>query len=360
MDYLHDDQFYNDLYDLNTINNGLSYRNSPPPKNLKGEDGSKFTPEQIQINNKLVTDILLYYFKGERYKKKADTIREWTLKDSQRQEFYDKKPEPQHILCPKCRGHMQCTFKSLEEDLDEHMRMLFFFKCLSCNNNEAVFDNGEFWKSKPDLCPKCFHELQSTPSRKNNVVTTVRKCPNCSFSDSNEYDLDKNSTEFENEKEADKKLLEQYRSEFCLSGKEGTEYVVQTAHFLSLKEDLDKLEQKKVDPAYQKALQLKKLTIVELEKKLTKAMENAKYAKLVLDKPEIDKFVIVPFTAQDTDSSRKESDSTNTLKKLLKKSLEATNWRLMSEGITYRLGYVSGKLKGYEREDDLAELFKRS
>lgn len=30
----------------------------------------------------------------------------------------------------------------------------------------------------------------------------------------------------------------------------------------------------------------------------------------------------------------------------------------MSEGIDYRLGYLSGKLKGYEREEDLVEVYK--
>ncbi len=28
----------------------------------------------------------------------------------------------------------------------------------------------------------------------------------------------------------------------------------------------------------------------------------------------------------------------------------------MSEGINYRLGYLSGKLKGYEREEDLIKI----
>lgn len=45
------------------------------------------------------------------------------------------------------------------------------------------------------------------------------------------------------------------------------------------------------------------------------------------------------------------------LQKLLKTALESTNWRLMSEGTSYRMGCVYGRLKGYEREEDLAELF---
>jgi hypothetical protein len=31
----------------------------------------------------------------------------------------------------------------------------------------------------------------------------------------------------------------------------------------------------------------------------------------------------------------------------------------MSEGISYKLGYLSGRLKGYEAEDDLVQLVKQ-
>ena len=65
----------------------------------------------------------------------------------------------------------------------------------------------------------------------------------------------------------------------------------------------------------------------------------------------------MPFTVQDTGYKRKDYDSTRKLQKLLKATLETTNWRLMSEGTNYRMGYVYGRLKGYEREEDLAELF---
>lgn len=67
----------------------------------------------------------------------------------------------------------------------------------------------------------------------------------------------------------------------------------------------------------------------------------------------------MPFTAQDADSSRKENDSVHKLQRIIKRTLEGTNWRLMSEGAHYRLGYLSGKLKGYEHEEDLLQLVKK-
>jgi hypothetical protein len=66
--------------------------------------------------------------------------------------------------------------------------------------------------------------------------------------------------------------------------------------------------------------------------------------------------VTIPFSVLDSNSTRNPNISEATLKKLLKDTLEDTNWRLMSNGIHYRLGYLSGTLKAYEQEEDLLEL----
>ena len=51
--------------------------------------------------------------------------------------------------------------------------------------------------------------------------------------------------------------------------------------------------------------------------------------------------------------------SQKVLSKAVEKALLNTNWRLMSEGISYRLGYLNGRLRAYEREEDLLNLVKR-
>ncbi len=65
------------------------------------------------------------------------------------------------------------------------------------------------------------------------------------------------------------------------------------------------------------------------------------------------KYVIVPFTVQDADSTRKDFKSTKPLEKLIRTTLEDINWNLMTDGTRYRLGYIYGRLKGLEREEDL-------
>ncbi len=98
---------------------------------------------------------------------------------------------------------------------------------------------------------------------------------------------------------------------------------------------------------------------MELEKRLSEPLAKANYVKFALDKPEEGRFFIVPFSVQDANSSRKENDSVHTLQKLLKDSLKDTNWRLMSDHLSYRLGYISGRIRGYESDEDLMQLYKK-
>lgn len=71
------------------------------------------------------------------------------------------------------------------------------------------------------------------------------------------------------------------------------------------------------------------------------------------------RFVIIPFTVQDAKKSRQKEKSIQELRTLINKLLENTNWKLMSTGIDYRMGYLTGRLKGYENEEELAKYLKK-
>jgi len=120
----------------------------------------------------------------------------------------------------------------------------------------------------------------------------------------------------------------------------------------------EEAKQKYDNSAYQQVSKLKKLTIVEIEKLLTEALGKEQYIKFSIAPPEIGQFIFAPFTLQDADSSRRGNISTSTLEKLIKSILENANWRLV-DGVSYRLGFLSGRLKGYEREDDLVKLYEK-
>jgi len=118
-------------------------------------------------------------------------------------------------------------------------------------------------------------------------------------------------------------------------------------------------EKEKNKGFYDKLAKIKKLPIAKLKKLLILKLEKEGYIKIEFSKPEMDRDVIIEFIVQDNNENREEYDSRSQLKKFLKQTLEETNWRLMSEGIYYRLGILTGRLRGYENEEDLLKLVRK-
>jgi len=243
--------------------------------------------------------------------------------------------------------------------------MMFLFKCSKCEKQQWVYDDGEIRVSKPDLCPKCKKEIDMTDTAKGKVITLKYKCSACGYSKTEVQDFTKSDKEHEKwleeqkkKEEENKELLEKYRSAFCLTDEDGEKYIFELEAMGVAKQVSEEAKQKYDNSAYQQVSKLKKLTIVELEKLLTEALEKASYIKFAFASPEMGQFIFAPFTLQDANSLRRENISTSTLEKLLKSTLENTNWRLV-DGVSYRLGFLSGRLKGYEREDDLLKLYEK-
>lgn len=358
MDHLRNESYYSNLYDLFTIKECLRIekRFPKPSKSLqktKAPEKDKLRAESVACN------LLLYETKGERYRHKGERIRQWMEGDRLRDEKLADTSPPSAVYCDYCDEAMDVFEKHLHDIEIDKLRVLFFFECPNCNRRKVLFEDGEEF-SYVARCPKCQGEIQSKDSRKGKVITTLYSCSNCGYKKKEVVDLDKNRERERREKETDRRLLEKYRNKYCLSDKEGQEYVAEVERLKILVAMIKEQEEKQKDPAYKKAKKLKKLKVVELEKLLRRVLERGKYTNLQFDKPQIGRFVIIPFTVQDADAKRGEYDSQNNLKKLIKKSLEKTNWKLMSEGINYRLGYLSGRLKGYEGEEDLASLVRRN
>ena len=106
--------------------------------------------------------------------------------------------------------------------------------------------------------------------------------------------------------------------------------------------------------------ELKKPKIAELIPLLSEPLKKAGYIEFHLDKPEMGRDVYVGFSCLDSKSERDDNESRKTLKKLVDSTLEETNWRLMSDGISYRLGYLNGRVRAYEGEEDLKNLVIKS
>lgn len=350
MKYLKDEAYYSDLYDLLTIKDCLRSKKSAikvPPKKTKNK---RIKPISLTL------DFFTYYVKGERYRKRSETIDEWIRKDRERDEKVESAVVPE-ISCDYCMTEMGMTLKDLHHD-DE--KVMFWFECPKCKKRKAVFDNGQEYKPKPSTCPKCFSEVKETFKRKGGVLTIFISCPNCKYKKKEVMDFDKDSKERKERQRKDRELLKKYRAKYCMTEKEGQEYIGQIESMKQFTKMMKELEAKQKDPAYKKARKIKKLKVNELKKRLEKVLVKDKYQNLQFDKPEIGRFVVISFTLEDVVNERGEYDSRAKCRRIIKTALEKTNWRLMSEGISYRLGYLSGRLKGYENEDDIAKLFMKN
>lgn len=364
MDYLKDEQYYIDRYDLLTIKECLKviemfqdvYKKSLTSKELK--DMSKHD----KYDN--VTKMMywhLWFTQAQNYKYKKERINKWMKEDRIKQEKYDNAIEPQNVHCPSCKGLMQVVesaSKHLEDYLDQQMQVMFLFRCTKCKKQEWVYEGGEIRISKPDLCPKCNKEIDVKHIKKGKVITWKRNCKHCGHTETEIDDFEKSHQEYLQREQAEKELLDKYRTAFCLSDEDGEKYLFEIEAMEYADQIRNETKQKYDNSAYQQVSKLKKLTIVELEKLLTEVLGKAGYTKLSFSPPEIEQYIITPFTLQDADTSRRENISTSTLEKLLKSLLENTNWRLM-DGVSYRLGFLSGRLKGYEREEDLLKLYEK-
>jgi len=344
--------YYSDLYDRLTVEEcrRLKKRGILEDHTAIETDKSKKDKIKKEFTVRVVVPTMLYFVKGERYKKKSETIREWMERD----EVKDKKLEnaivPTNIFCKKCGSEMTATLKHLHGDeLKGQEQVLFFFECLNkCKPRRAVFEDGEEWRLI-HKCEKCNTEVEIKDTKKREIITTTYACKNCGHKGKEILDISPS-------KERIDKNFERDRKRFCLSIEEGQKYIESSAkleHFSDWMKEVK--EKEKISKVVAK---IKKLPVAGIKKILVSILEKEGYSKLELFKPEIGKEVIIKFTVQDNKEDREEYDSRSQLKKLLKQTLENTNWRLMSDGINYRLGILTGRLKGYENDEDLLKLVK--
>ncbi len=357
--YLKDQSYYIDLYDLQTIEECLDYYWSMRNGMEKHRGDKEFKKDSKKEFDKEVHKICSYtinVLKGERYRYKNKTIQEWIDRDKKMQDLEDNTQPPSNIYCKECGSETKITTKSLHDSYSENARMTFMFECLKCKKRQIRYEDGTEWVYDPPRCPKCNSKVETDIKRNKNITIFIEKCTKCSYKKEDIEDWDKNEKEREVKEAKNRKLLAQYRGEFCLNDSNGPEYIASIDRIISFSKEMKEREEKEKDPSFQKVKQLKKLTLVELEQLLLKSIDKKDYIKLNLGAPEMGQYIIVPFTIQEVNKKRNDRESNSILKKIFDKTLVNTNWRLMSDGINYRLGILSGRLKAYEREEDLMKI----
>lgn len=359
--YLKDDQYYIDRYDLYTIEECLSYS-----KGIRGrfenkkyeEEFKKFNKEEFDREANKVTSLIINIIEARMYEHKKEAIHKWMEQDRKMQEKFDNAVPPYEVLCNECSSPTRVMLKDLRYLGETNNKVLFIFECLKCKKRQALYEDGTKWHSEKPRCPECNSPLDDKYTYNKNVLATIYSCPNCSYRKEEVDDFNKSEKEQEAREARENKLLAEYRKEFCVDDKTGEEMLRSYEQLSRLVSEFKEKEKKDKDPLIQKARQLKKITVIQLRKLVEGTLEKEGYIDLKFGKPEIGKHVIIDFSVIETEDNREEYNSQNTFKKLINRLLKNTNWRLMSDGIHYRLGILTGRLKAYEREEDLVRILK--
>lgn len=249
---------------------------------------------------------------------------------------------------------MECIYKHFNFDIDNTKRewIEFFLACKACKQSKTLFENGMEVPERRSLCTKCKKAVETTTKKKNGKEYFVDICKHCG------HTVETLMTSHEKNEPSQEEIerFEYDKRRFCLTPTQGDRYKCWTEGMKEMNQQ--KKEQEANVEYYDKLADIKKLNIAGLEKVLKAAIKKAGYADLHITMPPPDRQIIVNFSVRDTEEKRESYGSEKTLEKLFEKTLEDTNWSLMSDGVHNRLGVLSGRIRGYETEEDLQELTK--
>lgn len=358
-------QYYEDIYDRHTVEDarrGMVHYDkfyTEFESKLPKDDKIDRPGNAILLNTfymQTVGDDLL-----DRYEKREQRINEWMARDEAKDNQLASARLTEEPYCQHCsKQGLRIIDKSLmhrgeHHKTDEPEEVLFMLRCPHCKKNSAFWEDGTAWKPKPTLCPKCSAEMTHKTTKTKQSITFTYTCPSCKHSYKDRMNL-------RDKKAAPDPDYDKDRVHYCLKDKEFREKLFEIRRGFEQMAKFGKEWKEKEDNKhiYDAMAELKKPKIAELSAILSPALEKTGYTELSLDKPEMGRDVFIGFSCLDNKSDREDYDSRKTLKKLVDTALANTNWRLTSDGISYRLGYLSGRLHAYEREEDIKNLVMKS
>lgn len=355
--HLKDRLYYSDLYDRHTVERcrNLIRIHSKPMKNPPLINGRKPTKALVDGISKMALEYALMFEKGERYLEKEKTIQEWMDRDQTKDELYESVEPMENVTCLTCRSVMKVAHKNLySTGINSPNKVLFMYECPRGHlPMRAFFHDREEWIPKRDMCPKCSTELKVETKDTKTKLVIIFTCPKCDYQKVDEV---RRSVK----QEIEDKAFEKDRARFCLTEEQGKKYIDEKFNLERIGKLVESWKEEEKDKDLYNALaQIKKLTFIQLKNLLLPVLEKAQYVDLEFGNSDISKDVQITFTIHDSSDTRQGLASEADLKKLLKKTLEDTNWRLMTDGVSYKLGILTGRLRGFEGEEDLLELVKK-
>ncbi len=351
--YLKDRKVYEDRYDRVTVEIG---------RREGASLGWVFNESLDKMENKGLANFWeerIYWWLIElpyllpRWEKRDVTIDAWMFEDSmldKRLEEARPHVEPKCTSCKKQGLRLVNKLLLTREPGDERKSVLFIFDCSSCKKRTACWEDGREWITPSIPCPKCQSTLNEDVVVKGYNMTTTTKCQSCDYSN-----IEK--TKIGMSKEPDNPLYEEHKKLFCLDDERGA---LMQAYREKLKEMIPDFEEEMKRDAnkelYSKVAKVPKLKIPEVIDLLRPAIETAGYREVVFEKPDLGVYVSISFSCMDSDVKREDAKSRKGLKQAISKALVDTNWRLTTDGISYRLGYLTGKIRVYEKDEEIVQL----
>lgn len=361
--HLQERKFYEDIYDRHTVEGARHGMESYDDFFTEFE---KKLPKEDKIDrpgNALLLNVFYMSVVGNdlirRYNEREQYITDWMAKDEAKDAQIASARLSEEPYCHHCgKQGIRIIDKSLMHRKENHKyddpeEVLIVLSCPHCKKNSAFWEDGTAWKVKPTVCPKCQSEVTHKTTRSKKYITITYTCTSCAY-------VFKEKLDVSTRKEKEDPDFEKDRVHFCLLDKEFRDKLFEIQRGLKQMAEFGKEMKEKEDNKhiYDAMKELKKPKIAELIPLLSPSLEKAGYIELHLDRPEMGRDVYISFSCLDSKSDRNDYDSRKTLKKLVDAVLRETNWRLMSDGISYRLGYLNGRIRAYENEEDLKKLVK--
>lgn len=291
----------------------------------------------------------------ERFENRTQTIFEWMEKDEQEDRQLASALVRKTPYCRNCGKDMKQTMKTRlrrDEAGSRSDDILFMFQCDPCNKRLGVWQDGTEWEGMKVYCDKCGAIMDSSSERKADIITTTYSCAGCGHSYSDELKLGGSQ-----KKEKKDKYYELDRKRFCLDSEVAGRCKARIKHAEHMKKINQMVADKQENGSVYDAVdQIKTLKIAQLPGAIKPTLEKSQFTEFKLGEPNIGREVTVEFSCLDAKPDREEHASKKELKKLIEKSLLETNWRLMSDGLHGRLGYLNGRLRAFESKEDLKKL----
>lgn len=344
--HLKERSYYEDLYDRITVDacrrSEKAFEKAFEKRFTRGKKKYVFT----------LANPFIHFEKGEYYLKREDTIREWMERDRKLDEKIEKAIAPVS-KCQFCGDELELFDKSTEYGEEKQDQVVFNYRCVRCKYGRKIWEDGTTKDTIPWECPKCGSKMNHNSKRKGDIIHTKDDCPHCGYEDSDSFSLAHKEPEKPNPEKEKQFYLD--KKKYCMPPAEGEEYRRSKERMSELSEMMKGIDKRKEQDDVLK--KIRKLTIVQVEKDLINTLKSGGFEHLHFEPPNTHQGVMVSFSVQDK-RIRQEYDSKKAAKKIITTTLGDTNWRLMSEGLDCRLGILTGRLRGYELEEDLLKLIK--